>query len=187
MYLWPNIAPYVISYFYHFGNQGMGQTDLSLYDTVYVVPMITIMLAVMNPIGAFLYKVVNPRILLFLGNAAGVTAMLLSTTVNTFEQFVACYALLYGAGIGICYLPPLGCGWEWIPDHRGFVTGAILGAFGFGAFIFSFVAQAIVNPDNEQAEELADGRLIYAPDIAARVSLVCFGICKCCFSPTRVN
>ena len=67
------------------------------------------------------------------------------------------------------YFTPLACGWEWMPERKGLVTGVILGAFGFGAFIFNFVAQAIVNPENVQPEELSDGRLYYAPEIAERV------------------
>ena len=79
---------------------------------------------------------------------------------------------MYGIGIGFCYFAPLACGWEWLPDHKGFVTGTILGAKGFGAFVFSFVSTGIVNPENQHAEMLPDGRQIYSKEVAERVS--CF-------------
>ena len=67
MYLWGNIAPYVISYFYHFGGTD-GERNLSLQaDTVTVIPLLTILLAVMNPVGAFLFKIASPRVLLAFG------------------------------------------------------------------------------------------------------------------------
>ena len=153
MYLWGNIAPYVISYFYHFGGKdGEGQLDLSPYDAVSVIPVITVMLAIMNPTGAFLFKIVSPKLLIGVGSILGVLAMILAALTSTFTQFIVCFAVLYGIGIGTCYFAPLACGWEWVPERKGFVTGVILGAFGFGALIFSFVALAVVNPDNVQAE-----------------------------------
>ena len=95
--------------------------------------------------------------------------MVLAANCAKFSQFVACFAILYPIGIGLCYLTPLACGWEWVPERKGLVTGVILGAFGFGAFVFSLIAQAVVNPENVRAEELVDGRLIYSPEIASRV------------------
>jgi hypothetical protein len=44
----------------------------------------------------------------------------------------------------------------------------ILGAFGFGSFVFSFLALALINPDNVHAE-VYDGQKLYPPEIAARV------------------
>ena len=82
-------------------------------------------------------------------------------------------------GIGTCYFAPLACGWEWVPERKGLVTGIILGAFGFGAFVFSFVSQAIINPDNVQAEELPDGRLIYGVEIAERLPRLMYVLAIC--------
>ena len=79
------------------------------------------------------------------------------------------YSILYGIGIGLCYFTPLACGWEWIPNRKGMVTGFILGAFGFGALITSLFAQAIVNPGNLRPDVLFDGRIMYSADIAANV------------------
>ena len=50
------------------------------------------------------------------------------------------------------------------------MTGIILAGFGFGSFVFSFVAIAIVNPDNEAPYELPNGNLVYSEEIALRVS-----------------
>ena len=133
------------------------------------------MLAFMNPTGAFLFKVMSPKVLIGLGSSIGVLAMVLASLAATYTQFLWCFAVMYGMGIGICYFSPLACGWEWMPERKGLVTGVILGAFGFGAFVFSFISQWVVNPDNHQAQKLEDGRLIYAPEIAQRVSLFSLG------------
>ena len=86
MYLWGNIAPYIISYFYHFGGKdGLGEKNLSnTSDVVTVLPIITLMLAFMNPTGAFLFKVVNPKHLIGFGSAIGVLAMCLASVATTY-------------------------------------------------------------------------------------------------------
>jgi len=72
-------------------------------------------------------------------------------------------------GIGFCYFPPLICGWEWIPERKGLVTGIILGAFGFGSFVFGFISMYICNPDNESPVPAPNGSKFYSQAVALRV------------------
>jgi OFA family oxalate/formate antiporter-like MFS transporter len=41
--------------------------------------------------------------------------------------------LVGGAGIGLAYVVPIAVGMRWFPDHKGFITGAAVAGFGFGA------------------------------------------------------
>lgn len=77
---------------------------------------------------------------------------------------------MFPMGIGFGYFVPLMLGWEWIPSKRGFVSGMILCGFGFGSFIFGFIAKAMINPDNALPEKLDSGDKIYDFEIASRVS-----------------
>ena len=43
---------------------------------------------------------------------------------------------------------PLIAAWKYYPDNKGLVGGIILGFYGFGSFIYSQIARAIVNPNN---------------------------------------
>ena len=62
------------------------------------------------------------------------------------------------------------CAWEWVPERRGLANGIILGAFGFGSFVFGLISRAICNPDNLKPTDMAeDGSLFYNEQIAARV------------------
>lgn len=38
-----------------------------------------------------------------------------------------------GSGIGLAYVVPIAVGMRWFPDHKGFITGAAVAGFGFGA------------------------------------------------------
>lgn len=88
-----------------------------------------------------------------------------STFVTSLFPFIILYGVFYGFGIGICYLTPLICAWEYFPNRRGMVSGIIVGGFGFGAFIFGFLSYAIVNPDNEKPTLEVDGGKIFDPSL----------------------
>lgn len=77
-FLWGNIAPYVLSYFYHFGGpDGNGQKDLTQADAVTVIPIMTVGLMIMNPIIASLK--VNPKILISIGSSVAILGAILSS------------------------------------------------------------------------------------------------------------
>ena len=77
-----------------------------------------------------------------------VTTILISTMMNSWSTFVLFYAWLFPVGIGFVYWPAIICSWEWFPERKGMLSGLIIGAFGFGAFLFGFLTTALVNPDN---------------------------------------
>ena len=83
-------------------------------------------------------------------------------------MFVFLYAVVFPAGIGMCYWTPIMSVWEWFPDNKGLVTGLIVGGFGFGAFIFGFITTAIANPHNEQRIKI-DGSEYFPKDVADQV------------------
>ena len=49
-----------------------------MYDAVIVLPMFTIVLAIMNPIGALLYKKLSPKFLMGASTSFGILAMVLA-------------------------------------------------------------------------------------------------------------
>lgn len=116
LYLWGQIAPYVISFFYYFGGkEGSGQKNIDFSYVVFVGPVITAVLAIMNPLNAYFINRFNPRVLIGIGASIGVFAMLLcAKSDSSFSSFLLYYGLIYGLGIGFCYYPPLVCGWQWV-------------------------------------------------------------------------
>jgi MFS transporter, OFA family, oxalate/formate antiporter len=99
-------------------------------------------------VGAFLQKKMNNKVIVVIGSTVGISAVLISSFMTTETLFVVFYAVLFAVGIGLDYFTPLMCGWEWMPERRGFVSGIIIGGFGFGTFIFALISTAIVNPNN---------------------------------------
>jgi len=69
-----------------------------------------------------------------------------------------------GVGNGICYITPIVIGWEYFPKNKGFVSGVISCGFGLASFIYTFIAEAIVNPEGAKPTIQTTGGKIYAAD-----------------------
>lgn len=72
-------------------------------------------------------------------------------------------------GVGIIYWPPVLCAWEWFGNKKGLATGLIIGAFGFGSFVFSFITSAIVNPNNLPLYKLDENTNVFPLLVAEKV------------------
>jgi OFA family oxalate/formate antiporter-like MFS transporter len=113
------------------------------------------------PFGPFLLRRLGPTKSLIFGSSLALMGTFLSSFVTNFNLFMLTYAFFFGFGIGICYLVPVTCSWQYFPNRKGLVTGIIVGGFGFGSFIFSFLSTAIINPDNLKPDLLVDGMRIF--------------------------
>jgi OFA family oxalate/formate antiporter-like MFS transporter len=54
------------------------------------------------------------------------------------------YGILGGFGMGMVYTTTIAICQKWFPDKRGFVTGVIVSALGFGGLVFTPVAEALI-------------------------------------------
>lgn len=79
------------------------------------------------------------------------------------------FFILFDIGFGVCngltYIVSVHHGWLWYPGRPGLISGIIIGGFGTGPLIFNNLAAALVNPNNEQADD--NGK--FPDDVNARV------------------
>lgn len=54
------------------------------------------------------------------------------------------YGAIGGFGMGMTYSTTIACCQKWFPDKRGFITGIIVSALGFGGLVFTPIAQALI-------------------------------------------
>lgn len=102
----------------------------------------------------------------------------ISSYLKSKGAFIFFYAILFGLGVGVSYFIPLMCGWEWLPNNRGFVSGFIVGGYGFGSFFFGLLAMYLVNPNNEKPIDY-EGEKIYPKEIADNVPKMLRVLCGC--------
>lgn len=55
------------------------------------------------------------------------------------------YGFLGGLGMGMTYSTTIACCQKWFPDKRGFITGIIVSALGFGGVLFTPVAERLIS------------------------------------------
>ncbi len=103
-----------------------------------------------NPVTVLNYKKYGPTFCIALGSAISLTGILASTYVKSYFLFTILYGGLYGMGIGLSYMAPLICCWEHFPNNRGLVSGIIIGAFGFGSFVFNILSTYLINPEDKK-------------------------------------
>jgi MFS family permease len=75
-----------------------------------------------------------------------------SSFVPNFPVFCVLYASFFGIGLGLAYMPPVLSAWSYFPEHKGRISGIIIGGFGLGAAIFNEIATVLVNPDDKEPE-----------------------------------
>ena len=150
MYLWGNIQMYVLSHLHDgpAGTHDQGDPKVTPLTAAMLLPIMFWCQAMFNPVGAYFQSFVHPKILLTIGSLFMLTGIFVSSFVKSWGAFVFFYGVMYPVGIGIVYYVPIICAWEWFPDHKGLVSGLIVGGYGFGSFIFGFISTALVNPDN---------------------------------------
>jgi OFA family oxalate/formate antiporter-like MFS transporter len=153
IYLWGNIADYVMSYYHHTFQDEHATKDWSSL----VLPLCLLVQTAVNPIGAYLQKKYSPKLILLIGSAVMLSGIYLCTIVKSWWGFIIIYSTTFPLGIGIVYWTPIITCWEWFPEKKGFLSGLIIGAFGLGAFFFGFITEFIANPNDDEKVKAENG------------------------------
>lgn len=96
--------------------------------------------------------------------------IIISSYVTSWTAFVLIYGCFFPFGVGLLYWPPIICSWEWFPNRKGLISGIVIGSFGFGSSIFSFLTRNIVNPNNVKITiDPSTGEKYFQPDVANNV------------------
>lgn len=164
-FLWGNISIYVLSYFYEFNS------NLSL-GFVFSVDMFLVGFQCIGyNLGTFLLNRLrlHPKLVIFLGCGLALSGVYFSSFTKSLLPFFSLYCMLNGIGCGIGYLTPLVCSWEYFPEKKGLVTGIIVGAYGFGSFIFTIISTKLVNPTKADPTIETDYATFFDSSVADRV------------------
>lgn len=88
----------------------------------------------------------NPRPVIITGGIVlGIGFFLAQFTTQTTPWLLwLTYGILGGFGMGMVYTTTIAICQKWFPDKRGFVTGIIVSALGFGGLVFTPVAEALI-------------------------------------------
>lgn len=104
------------------------------------------MLTVGGTIGGKLQDKFGPRVIVIFGGfilAIGFFAASFVTSSVSWLLWLT-YGILGGIGMGFTYSTTIACAQKWYPDKRGFITGLIVAALGFGGVLFTPIIEALI-------------------------------------------
>ncbi|MDF2486143.1 MAG: yhjX [Herbinix sp.] len=97
------------------------------------------MLAVGGTLGGKLQVRFGPRIIVISGGIVLALGFFLASFVTASAPWLLwmTYGIMGGIGMGLTYSTTIACVQKWYPDKRGFITGLIVAALGFGGVVFT--------------------------------------------------
>lgn len=148
MYAWGSINPYVSSYFINEKISGSGAT-------VIVYPLWLLFQTIGALFSLSLGKKIGYRIWAFVALSLfclNVFTSSFTLKVNAY-LFILQFGIMNGFLVGTTYFLPLYSPWTYLPNNKGFVTGATLFFAGFAAVIMNNICRALINPQNKSATD----------------------------------
>jgi MFS transporter, OFA family, oxalate/formate antiporter len=104
-----------------------------------------------STVGGRLQDRVGPRpVVMWGGVVLGVGFFLASFTTKAVPWLLwLTYGVVGGFGMGMIYSTVIACCQKWFPDKRGFITGIIVSALGFGGVVFTPIARILIKSVGE--------------------------------------
>ena len=146
MYTWGNINKYYCSYL------RIEHPEYTILKIFFMLP-IGIMMQNTSPLlGGIIDNAISPRLnLIFTFVCELGCHLLLKYSAQYWVILTGMF--LYGFGNGLSYYGVLRNAWKYFPDKKGLLSGIILACFGLSSFVFTSIADLIINPQGIEADE----------------------------------
>lgn len=116
-------------------------------DAALTFSILLAVLGIGSTIGGIMQNKIGPRATVVIGGvilAIGFFLASFSTSSAPWLLWLT-YGALGGLGMGFTYSTTIACVQKWFPDKRGFVTGIIVSALGFGGVVFTPIVETIID------------------------------------------
>ena len=144
LFSFPNLIPYYQSYLYYEYNN---TEQISLMQLYFI-----------SPVGMCI-DMIFPIFMGFLDIKYGIRILTIFTTVCIYISQIIMYFsvkyylliisyIIYGLGVSATYYQSVKNCWKYFPDKKDLMSGIIFSSFGLGSFVFTSIADYIINPDN---------------------------------------
>ena len=173
LFAFPNLVPYFQSYlYYEYGNK----EKISLIKLYFVAPIGICVHNIFPTFTGLLEKLVGIRILIFLATISLCSSGLI--LYFSIQYYLILFShFLYGLGASLTYYTSLKNCWKYFPNRKDLVSGLLFSSFALSSFIFTSIADLIINPDDSPKE----GKY-YSREISYRflkyikIFMICVGV-----------
>ena len=128
-----------------------------------------------DPLAAYLQKRVNLRHLSLVAILVETAALVGASFCTSYWQFLICYGVLANSSAVLLMMASLLSAWEWFPDVRGQVTGAILACQAFSRGMWACIGLLFLNPGEQKMIDVdGTGKMFYPLIVGQRVPFFCY-------------
>lgn len=103
-----------------------GKPHVGSPDALFVLPLTIVFQALAMPFGPMIVKKFGAKYAMLFGATLTFLGVFLASFQTNLLMFMLFYSVMFGAGCGIAYTPPMIAGWSFLPNAKGLVSGAIL-------------------------------------------------------------
>ena len=137
-FLVANIAPYINSYF----------EDCTTAESQTLLPIGTTVGMFSNFFGSLFFKrrLIHPKLFLLLFGSIGISGFYFSSYCVSWTSFKYLFSISLGLTGGSTYMAAVSIAWQYFPGKEGTISGVIIGGFGIGSFLFTYLSTILVNP-----------------------------------------
>lgn len=89
----------------------------------------------------------STRLVVFIGGIILSIGFFLASFVTANNSWLlwVTYGLMGGVGMGFTYSTTIACAQKWYPHKKGFITGIIVSALGFGGVVFTPIVESLIS------------------------------------------
>ena len=149
LFSFSNFIPYYKSYLYHKNNDIEKISELQLY---FIAPSGIFVHNTFPSVTGFLDKILGTRILTIIGVISLLGSQLIMYFFTDYYLLIISY-ILFGFCGSLTYFQSLKNSWKYFPNKKGLISGIIFSCFGLSSFIFTTIADLIINPDSIEKEK----------------------------------
>ena len=144
----PNLIPYYQSYLYYKHNEIEKISVLQLY---FIAPIGIFIQQFFPTFMGIIDKKLGIRILTIFAAISLCISHLIIYFFIEYYLLVISY-LIYGFALSCTYYQTAKNCWKFFPEKKDLMSGIIFSSFGLGSFVFTSIADEIINPDNSEKE-----------------------------------
>ena len=103
-------------------------------------------LTIGSTLGGKMQSRFEPSVIVILGGLILTAGFFLASFVTPSMPWLLwlTYGVMGGIGMGFTYSTTISCAQRWYPDKRGFITGIIVAALGFGGVLFTPIIEVLI-------------------------------------------
>ena len=148
LFSFANLIPYYQSFLYYKHNNN---EEISLMQLYFIAP-----------VGIFVHNTF-PSFMGIVDKKVGIRVLTIFATISLYcSQLIIYFSIdyylllisyaLYGLAASATYFQTLRNCWKYFPNKKDLISGIVFSSFGLSSFIFTTIADLIINPDNLSKE-----------------------------------